>query len=76
MFLQGVQGISDIITIPGLVNVDFADVCTVMRNSGSAMLGVGAATGKDRAREAAMVTSKTLQLSTCFHPGCHHCSLN
>jgi len=53
--LQGVQGISDIITIPGLVNVDFADVCAIMRNSGSAMLGVGASTGKNRAREAAMV---------------------
>ena len=53
--MQGVQGISDIITIPGLVNVDFADVRAVMSNSGSAMLGVGASTGKNRAREAAMV---------------------
>lgn len=54
--LQGVQGISDIITIPGLVNVDFADVKSIMCNSGTAMLGVGVSTGKNRAEEAAMVT--------------------
>lgn len=52
---QGVQGISDIITIPGLVNVDFADVCAIMSDSGTAMLGVGIASGKNRAEEAAMV---------------------
>ena len=50
---QGVQGISDIITISGLVNVDFADVKTVMKGSGTAMLGVGVAQGKNRAEEAA-----------------------
>eukprot|EP00899_Mesostigma_viride_P026641 jgi/Mesvir1/7161/Mv02521-RA.1 len=50
---QGVQGISDIITVPGLVNVDFADVKAVMSNSGTAMLGVGVSTGKNRAEEAA-----------------------
>lgn len=50
---QGVQGISDIITIPGLVNVDFADVKAVMKNSGTAMLGVGVSSGKNRAQEAA-----------------------
>lgn len=50
---QGVQGISDIITVPGLVNVDFADVKAVMSNSGTAMLGVGMSTGKNRAEEAA-----------------------
>ncbi|ERN08308.1 hypothetical protein AMTR_s00156p00058400 [Amborella trichopoda] len=50
---QGVQGISDIITIPGLVNVDFADVKAIMRDSGTAMLGVGVSTGKNRAEEAA-----------------------
>ena len=55
--VQGVQGISDIITIPGLVNVDFADVKAVMCNSGTAMLGVGVATGKNRAEEAALVSS-------------------
>ncbi|KAM3222912.1 cell division protein FtsZ 1, chloroplastic [Capsicum annuum] len=50
---QGVQGISDIITIPGLVNVDFADVKAVMKNSGTAMLGVGVSSSKNRAEEAA-----------------------
>ena len=54
--LQGVQGISDIITIPGLVNVDFADVKAVMCNSGTAMLGVGVSSGKNRAEEAAAVS--------------------
>ena len=49
------QGISDIITIPGLVNVDFADVKAIMCNSGTAMLGVGVSSGKSRAEEAAMV---------------------
>lgn len=50
---QGVQGISDIITVPGLVNVDFADVKAIMKNSGTAMLGVGISSGKNRAEEAA-----------------------
>ena len=50
---QGVQGISDIITIPGLVNVDFADIRTVMADAGSALMGIGVASGKSRAREAA-----------------------
>jgi cell division protein FtsZ len=51
---QGVQGISDIITIPGLVNVDFADVRAVMADAGSALMGIGVGSGKSRAREAAM----------------------
>jgi cell division protein FtsZ len=50
---QGVQGISDIITIPGLVNVDFADVRAIMADAGSALMGIGSASGKSRAREAA-----------------------
>ena len=50
---QGVQGISDIITIPGLVNVDFADVRSVMSDAGSALMGIGVGSGKSRAREAA-----------------------
>ncbi|THG10552.1 hypothetical protein TEA_028891 [Camellia sinensis var. sinensis] len=50
---QGVQGISDIITIPGLVSVDFADVKAVMKDSGTAMLGVGVSSSKNRAEEAA-----------------------
>lgn len=50
---QGVQGISDLITIPGLINVDFADVRTIMVNSGSALMGIGSSSGEDRAIEAA-----------------------
>ncbi len=50
---QGVQGISDLITIPGIINVDFADVRAVMSNSGSALMGIGRASGEDRAIEAA-----------------------
>jgi cell division protein FtsZ len=52
---QGVQGISDIITIPGLVNVDFADVRAVMADAGSALMGIGVSSGKNRAQEAAMM---------------------
>ena len=50
---QGVQGISDIITIPGLINLDFADVRTVMKDAGSALMGIGRAAGENRAVEAA-----------------------
>ncbi|XP_073055849.1 cell division protein FtsZ homolog 1, chloroplastic-like [Primulina eburnea] len=53
VLLQGVQGISDIIMVPGLVNVDFADVKAVMKDSGTAMLGVGVSSSKNRAEEAA-----------------------
>ncbi|EAW35671.1 cell division protein FtsZ [Lyngbya sp. PCC 8106] len=62
---QGVQGISDIITIPGLVNVDFADVRAVMADAGSALLGIGLGSGKSRAREAAMgaISSPLLESS-------------
>jgi cell division protein FtsZ len=62
---QGVQGISDIITIPGLINVDFADVRTVMAEAGSALMGIGMGSGKSRAREAAMtaISSPLLESS-------------
>jgi len=50
---QGVQGISDIITVPGLINLDFADVRTVMKDAGSALMGIGRASGENRAIEAA-----------------------
>ena len=50
---QGVQGISDLITIPGIINVDFADVKAVMQNSGSALMGIGRASGEERAISAA-----------------------
>jgi cell division protein FtsZ len=52
---QGVQGITDLITIPGLVNLDFADVRTIMRDAGSALMGIGAASGENRAAEAARI---------------------
>lgn len=51
---QGVRGISDIITVPGLVNVDFADVRAIMASAGSSLMGIGTATGKSRARDAAL----------------------
>jgi len=62
---SGVQGISDIITIPGLINVDFADVRTVMADAGSALMGIGEGSGKSRAREAAVqaITSPLLESS-------------
>jgi cell division protein FtsZ len=50
---QGVQGITDLITIPGLINLDFADVRTIMHDAGSALMGIGAAAGENRAAEAA-----------------------
>ncbi len=53
VLLRGVQGISDIITVPGLINVDFADVRSVMESSGSALMGIGRGTGEGRALEAA-----------------------
>jgi len=62
---QGVQGISDIIMIPGLVNVDFADVRAVMADAGSALMGIGMGSGKSRAREAAIaaISSPLLESS-------------
>jgi cell division protein FtsZ len=53
VLMQGVAGISDLITTPGTVNVDFADVKAVMSNTGSALMGIGSARGEDRARVAA-----------------------
>ncbi len=62
---QGVQGITDLITVPGLVNLDFADVRTIMRDAGSALMGIGAAAGENRAAEAARaaVSSPLLESS-------------
>lgn len=62
---QGVQGISDLITVPGLINVDFADVKTIMSDSGSALMGIGEATGENRAATAARmaVSSPLLEVS-------------
>ena len=62
---QGVQGITDLITVPGIVNLDFADVRTIMRDAGSALMGIGAASGENRAAEAARtaVSSPLLEQS-------------
>jgi cell division protein FtsZ len=62
---QGVQGITDLITEPGLVNLDFADVRTIMRDAGSALMGIGSASGDNRAAEAARsaVSSPLLEAS-------------
>jgi cell division protein FtsZ len=54
---QGVQGISDIITIPGMINVDFADVKTVMQSQGSALMGIGHGSGEQRAIQAAQAAT-------------------
>lgn len=62
---QGVQGISDLITVPGLINVDFADVKTIMTESGSALMGIGEASGDNRAATAARmaISSPLLEVS-------------
>ncbi|MEX1051987.1 MAG: cell division protein FtsZ [Patescibacteria group bacterium] len=62
---QGVQGISDLIVIPGIINVDFADVRTIMADAGSALMGIGRASGENRAIEAARqaIDSPLLELS-------------
>jgi cell division protein FtsZ len=62
---QGVQGISDLITVHGLVNLDFADVKTVMANAGSALMGIGRASGENRAIDAAQqaISSPLLEVS-------------
>ena len=65
VLLSGVQGISDIILVSGLINVDFADVKTVMQSSGSALMGIGKSSGEGRALEAAKlaIDSKLLECS-------------
>jgi len=62
---QGVQGISDLITMPGLINVDFADVRTIMNNAGSALMGIGTGVGENRAASAARmaISSPLLEIS-------------
>jgi cell division protein FtsZ len=65
VLLQGVQGITDLITTPGLINLDFADVRTVMKDAGSALMGIGKARGDSRAVEAAKlaISSPLLEAS-------------
>ncbi|CAN5787353.1 cell division protein FtsZ [soil metagenome] len=62
---QGVQGISDLITVPGLINLDFADVRAIMRTAGSALMGIGRASGPERAAEAAReaISSPLLEIN-------------
>ncbi|MBM4760992.1 cell division protein FtsZ [Bacillus sp. B15-48] len=61
---QGVQGISDLIAVPGLINLDFADVKTIMSNKGTALMGIGVASGEDRAVEAAKMAISSPLLET------------
>ncbi len=67
VILRGVQGISDIITKPGVINVDFADVKSVMENSGSAVMGIGIGSGEGRALEAAQAAINSNLLETSIH---------
>ncbi|MEK7642934.1 MAG: cell division protein FtsZ [Patescibacteria group bacterium] len=62
---QAVQGISDLITLPGIINVDFADIRSVLQNAGSALMGIGTSSGEDRAAEAAKlaISSPLLDVS-------------
>ncbi len=62
---QGIQGVTDLITIPGLINLDFADIRTVMKDAGTAMMGIGVGSGENRALDAAMqaISSKLLESS-------------
>ena len=61
---QGVQGITDLITVPGLINLDFADVRTIMENAGASLMGIGAASGENRATEAARAAISSPLLET------------
>jgi len=67
---QGVQGISDLITLPGLINLDFADVRTIMSDAGNALLGIGMASGDKRAIEAAQAAASSPLLETTLE-GAH-----
>ena len=61
---QGIQGVTDLITIPGLINLDFADIRTVMKDAGTAMMGIGLASGENRALEAAQQATNSNLLET------------
>ena len=74
---QGVQGITDLITIPGLINLDFADVRTIMQDAGSALMGIGEAAGENRAAEAAKnaisePAARAVGRGRHGHPAEHH----
>ncbi len=72
---QGVQGISDLIAVPGLINLDFADVRTIMLETGSALMGIGVGTGENRAVEAARGAISSPLLETAID-GAHGVLLN
>jgi cell division protein FtsZ len=72
---QGVQGISDLIAVPGLINLDFADVKTVMSHKGTALMGIGIATGSNRAAEAAEKALNSPLLETSIN-GAHGVIMN
>ncbi len=72
---QGVQGISDLIAVPGLINVDFADVKTIMQDKGSALMGIGVATGENRAADAAKKAISSPLLETSID-GAHGILMN
>ncbi len=61
---QGVQGITDLITVPGLINLDFADVRTIMQDAGASLMGIGTASGENRAAEAARAAISSPLLET------------
>ena len=73
---SGVKGISDIITKPGLVNVDFADVRSVMASAGTALLGIGVGSGRSRASEAAMAAMSSPLLESARIDGAKGCVIN
>ncbi len=76
VLMKGVQGISDIITCPGLVNVDFADVRSVMTEAGTALLGIGLGSGRSRALEAAQAAINSPLLEAARIDGAKGCVIN
>src|SRR5690606_37133539 len=64
---QGVQGISDLIAVPGLINLDFADVKTIMQETGTALMGIGVASGDNRTLEAAKMAIESPLLETSIN---------
>ncbi len=67
MLLQGVKSISELIKVPGFINLDFADVTAVMKDAGHAHMGVGHASGKDKAEAAANAAVSSPLLETSIH---------
>ena len=67
VLIRGVTGITDVITIPGIINVDFADIKTVMQGSGTALMGIGKASGEGRAVKAAQIAINSQLLESSIH---------